>query len=266
MASAPDAAALPLFYNDLQPLSSQAHADFRVRRADAAPFLANQHAVPLTVEEFPLVQRRMPIVFAVGDDPVPLALMGLNEGVNVFIDGEGRLTDNEAYVPAYVRRYPYLLAKLRPEAEELSLCFDPSSETIGAFEDGEKLFENGEPTELTKGILSFAEQFEQAGQKTAAFVRELKDQGLLMDGEVAIQPEGVAQPFVYSGFQMVDEKKLSDLRGDQLRKMAQSGMLPLIYAHLFSLSLMRELFAKQMAAGKGPQQPSAIETPQPANA
>jgi hypothetical protein len=253
MATAPQPQ-LPLFYNDLQPLSSQLHADFRVRPAETAPFLANHHAVPLTVEEFPLVQRRMPIVFSVGDDPVPLALMGLNEGVNTFLDAEGKLLDDETYIPAYVRRYPYMLARLRPDSEELSLCFDPTSDTIGAFEEGEKLFENGEPTELTRGILSFAEQFEQAGQRTSAFMAELKEQGLLMDGEISIQPEG-AQPFVYRGFQMVDEAKLNEMRGDQLRKMQQSGMLPLVYAHLFSLSLMRDLFGKQMRQGKMPQQP-----------
>jgi hypothetical protein len=260
MATAPAPQQLPLFYNDLQPLSSQVHGEYRVRALDSAPFLANQHAVPLTVEEFPLVQRRMPIVFASGDDPVPLALMGLNEGVNVYLTDEGKLVDNETYVPAYVRRYPYMLAKLRPDTDELSLCFDPSSDAIGAFEEGDKLFENGEPTEITKAILGFAEQFEQAGQRTAAFVKEIKEAGLLIEGEVAIQPEGAAQPFVYRGFQMIDEKKLTELRGDQLRKMAQSGMLPLIYAHLFSLSLMRDLFAKQVALGKAPQQPSAIET------
>ncbi len=256
---------LPLFYNDLMPLSSEMHGDWRIKPADAAPFLAKQHAVPVTVEEFPLVGRRMPIVFASGEDPVPLALMGLNEGVNVFVSDEGRLVDNETYVPAYIRRYPYLLAKLRPESEELSLCFDPTTDTLGAFDEGEKLFEDGQPSEVTKAILSFAEQFEQAGQKTSMFVKELKDLGLLIDGEVTIQPEGAPQPLVYRGFQMVDEKKLNELRGDQLRKMAQSGMLPLIYAHLFSLSLMRDVFAKQVQAGKAPEQASAIEMPAPAN-
>lgn len=253
MASAPQGQ-LPLFYNQLAALSSVDHADYRVRPTNTAPFLANHHAVPLTVEEFPLVQRRMPIVFSVGDDPVPLALMGLNEGVNTFLDAEGKLLDDETYIPAYVRRYPYMLARLRPESEELSLCFDPTSETIGAFEEGDKLFENGEPTELTRNILSFAEQFEQAGQRTSQFMAELKEQGLLMDGEISIQPEG-AQPFVYRGFQMIDEAKLNDMRGDQLRKMTQNGMLPLIYAHLFSLSLMRDLFGRQMRQGKMPQQP-----------
>ena len=51
---------------------------------------------------------------------------------------------------------------------------------------------------------------------------------------------------------MVDENKLRELRGDVLRKMMQNGMLPLIFAHLFSLQLMREIFAEQVKSGKMP--------------
>jgi len=250
MASAPQ---LPLFYNGLEPLSSEAHANYRIRPANVAPFLVQQHAVPLTVEEFPLVQRFMPIVFSVGDDAIPIGLMGLNEGVNVFVDDEGKLLDQNFYVPAYIRRYPYMLARLSPDAQELSLCFDPTSDTIGPFEDGEPMFEDGKPTQLVQNVLQFTEQFEQAGARTSQFMKELREMELLMDGEVSIQQEGVEQPFVYRGFQMINEEKLADLRGDQLRKISQSGMLPLIYAHLFSLALMREIFARQVNLGKMPQ-------------
>jgi len=106
---------------------------------------------------------------------------------------------------------------------------------------------------MTKDILKFCEDFEQAGARTQAFVEELKKLELLMEGEVAIQQEGSENPFVYRGFQMVNEEKLRDLRGDELRKMSQSGMLPLIYAHLFSLNLVRDVFAMQMQQGKVPQ-------------
>jgi hypothetical protein len=256
MATAPQPQ-LPLFYNGLEPLSSELHADYRVRPATSAPFLSTQHAIPVTIDEFALVQRFMPIVFSAGDDAIPIALMGLNENVNVFVDAEGRLTEDNFYVPAYIRRYPYLLARLRPDAQELSLCFDPTSETIGNFEEGERLFENGQPSEVTKNILAFNEQFEQAGARTAAFMTELRESELLMDGEVSIQQDGTDQPFVYRGFQMINEEKLTDLRGDQLRKMTKSGMLPLLYAHLFSLSLMRDIFARQVRLGKMPQ-PSLV--------
>ncbi len=250
MASAPDMG-LPLFYNQLEPLSSVAHGDWRARRVEAAPFFATAHAVPLTVEEFGLAQRHYPIVFSVGDNPVPLALMGLNEGVNVFVDDEGKLTQ-EVYVPAYVRRYPFMLARLRPEAEELSLCFDPTSDVLGAYEDGEPLFEGGQPAAATQEVLNFCEQFEQAGQRTAAFMKELADHKLLIDGEVSIQPDGADQPFIYRGFQMVSEDRLREMRGDILRKLVQSGLLGLVYGHLFSLTLIREIFGRQVQLGRVP--------------
>ena len=246
MASAPTSANLPLFYKDLVPLNSQEHADHKSKSTDRAVWLANQHAVPLTVEEFPQAQRHYPIVFSAGDNPVPLALMGLNEGVNVFVDAEGLVT-SPVYIPAYARRYPFLLAKLAPDAEDLSLCFDPSSELIGAFDEGTPLFTDGQPSETTKEMLGFCEQFEQAGMRTAAFVEELKKHELLMDGEVGIQQEGVER-----GFQMVNQEKLREVRGDVLRGWNQSGLLPLVFAHLFSLELVREIFAKQVSQGKGP--------------
>ena len=251
MASAPQ---LPLFYNGLEPLSSEAHADWRLNPQESAPFLVGQHAIPITVEEFPLVGRMMPVIFSIGDDPIPLALMGLNEGVNVFVGDDGRVTEPYMYIPAYIRRYPYMLARLSPEAQELSLCFDPTSTALGKDGTGPALFEGGQPSAATKEILGFAEQFEQAGQRTQQFMKELKELDLLLDGETTIQPEGAAQPFVYRGFQMVNEEKLQNLRGDQLRKMMQSGMLPLVHAHLLSLSLMRDVFARQAALGKTPVQ------------
>src|SRR3546814_4500531 len=108
-------------YHQLEPLSSNQHEGFKTRAADTAPFLAKAHAIPITVDEFVACQRFYPIVFSVGENPVPLALMGLNEGINVFVDESGKLLVDNAYVPAYVRRYPFMLARLRQDSDELSL-------------------------------------------------------------------------------------------------------------------------------------------------
>jgi len=261
MATAAPTQELPLFYNQLEALNAGQHGKMKIRRIESAPQMGVAHAVPVTVDEFGLLQRHYPIVFSVGGDPVPLALMGLNEGANAFLDSTGLPHDPSIYIPAYMRRYPFLLARLRPDSDELSLCFDPTSGAVGEFEDGEPLFDGDQPSDATKAVLQFCEQFETAGQRTAAFIQELKNSDLLMDGEVAIQPEGAPQPFVYRGFRMVDEEKLRELRGDELRKMNQSGLLALIYAHLFSLSQIRDIFSRQVAQGKGP-----IMVPQPAPA
>jgi hypothetical protein len=266
MASAPPVTGLPILYNKLEPISSQVHGGKKVKGIDTLPGLASLHAVPLTVDEFALAQRHYPIIFSAGGEAVPLALMGLNEGVNVYVDANGKPLENTNYIPAYLRRYPFLLARLREGTDELSLCYDPTSEAIGDHEQGQPLFDGDQPSDATKAILQFCEQFEEAGQRTALFMAELAKSNLLMDGEVAIQPEGAAQPFVYRGFRMVDEEKLRQLRGDELRKMNQNGLLPLIYAHLFSLGQIREIFARQVQQGKGPAGATLGSGAQPAEA
>lgn len=252
MASAPQTQSLPLLYKDLMPLNVEQHANYTLRVIERAPYLNGVHAVPLTIDEFSQCQRFLPIVFTSGPEPLPLALMGLNEGVNTLVDEEGALRREDGYVPAYVRRYPWMLVRLNPNSEELSLCFDPKSDLVGEFEDGRPLIENGEATQLTKDLLAFCENFEQAALRTSQFMNELKENDLLMEGELSIQISDVDQPFVYRGFQMVNEEKLKELRGDQLRKFNQSGLLPLIMAHLFSLQGMREIFFQQRRLGLGP--------------
>ena len=249
---APNAGQLPLLYSALDALNSGQHGKMKLKKAYNLPQIGQTHAVPVTVEEFTVVQRHYPIIFSAGDNSVPLALLGLNEGVNTFFDADGRPVDKDVYIPAYLRRYPFLLAKLRPDTDELSLCFDPTAGAVAEDADGQALFDGDQPSEVTKNILAFCEQFETAGQRTQAFMEELLKSGLLMDGEVAIQPEGADQPFLYRGFRMVDEEKLRELRGDELRKINQNGMLPAIYAHLFSLSQIRDVFARQVQQGKGP--------------
>jgi len=253
MASAPQAN-LPLFYKDLMPLNSRDHAGWHALSVDRAKWVAAQHAIPLTVDEFAQAQRHFPIVFSAGETPVPLALMGLNEGINVFFDDDGKAQE-DFYVPAYIRRYPFLLAKLERNTDNLSLCFDPSSGLVGEFAEGNPLFlEDGQPSEHTTALLQFCERFEEAGIRTQNFMTEIAKAGLLMDGEVAIQrgDQSGGQPFIYRGFKMVNQEKLKELRGDQLRKWADSGLLPLLYSHLLSLDLMRVIFARQTAQGQGP--------------
>ena len=258
MASAPQAANLPMFYKDLMPLNSRDHADWAARTTETASWMVGQHAVPLTAEEFVHASRHYPIVFSISDNPVPLALMGLNEGVNTFFDDNGKQLE-PVYVPAYARRYPFMLAKLQPDSDELSLCFDPTSDLVGEYADGNKLFADGQPSEACNATLEFCRNFEEAGFRTSSFVEELVKHDLLMDGEVSIQQTGNETPHLYRGFKMIDQEKRRELRGDVLRTMNQNGMLALVFAHLFSLEHMSQIFARQVEQGKGP-----IPAPAPA--
>ena len=237
---------LPMLYNELTPLSSSVHAGWKARPLTTLHFLKGHHMVPLAAEEFIDAGRSYPIIFSDGDEIIPLALMGLNEGINVFVSEDGKLAD-DVYLPAYVRRYPYMLVRMsQNDGDTLTLCFDSTPGTIGPDVEGFTFFQDGEPSQEAKDILAFCESFEVAGQKSVAFTQEMKELGLLTDGEFTFQLEGRAEPFVYRGFRIIDEKKLFELRGDQLRKLNQSGALSLIYAHLFSLRLINGVFQRQL--------------------
>ena len=138
------------------------------------------------------------------------------------------------------------------KSETMSLCFDPASGLLGDFKKGDPLFAEGKPSDFTQGVMNFCETFEEAGQRTQAFMDELKKHDLLLDGEVGITQEGQEQPFVYRGFQMINMEKFREVRGDQLRTWNQNGLLNLVYAHILSLDLLRVIFARQTNQGKGP--------------
>ncbi|MEE4155387.1 MAG: SapC family protein [Erythrobacter sp.] len=257
MASAPQPQ-LPLFYKDLLPLSSNEHADWKVGTFKDASFVAHSHAIPITVDEFIDAQRNYPIVFTSGEAPLPIALMGLNESVNTFIDKDGKLVP-DVYVPAYIRRYPFILAKLNKESDDLSLCFDPTAGVVGKQDEGQALFDGEkQPTEYTKGVLDFCRKFEESGQRTRSFLEQLMALDIMIDGEIAITRADMPdKPFVYRGFKMVDENKLRELPGEKLAELHKSGMIMLIHAHLFSMNLMRKLFERQTMQGKIPQPAAA---------
>jgi hypothetical protein len=252
MASAPQPQ-LPLFYNDLLPLNSRDHADWKAGTMVSAAYIAATHAIPLTSDEFVDAQRDLPIVFTAGENPLPIALFGLNEGVNTFVDADNKIME-AIYLPAYARRYPFILAKLQPDSDDMSLCFDPSADLIAKKDEGLALFDaEGQPTEYTQGVLDFCRRFEEAGQRTKLFMEELTKLDILMDGEIAITRNDMPnKPFIYRGFRMVDENKLRELSAETLDGLAKNGMLMLIYAHLFSLNLMRTIFERQLAQGRVP--------------
>ncbi len=264
MASAPQPQ-LPLFYQDLLPLNSRDHADWKAGTLASAAYLASTHAIPLTSDEFVDAQRNFPIVFTAGENPLPIALFGLNEGVNTFVGEDMKLTE-VVYLPAYARRYPFILAKLQPGSDDMSLCFDPSSGLLGKFDAGLELFDtSGQPTQYTQGVLDFCRRFEEAGQRTRLFMEELGKLDILMDGEIAITRNDMPdRPFIYRGFRMVDENKLRELPAAKVEELAKNGMLMLIYAHLFSLNLMRVIFERQLAQGKVPMTPDGAPAPAPA--
>ena len=134
---------MPLFYKSVVPLDRKAHARLRVRNSPNFLFAADAPLLPLLTAEFAPVAREYPIVFMKDEGTViPVALTGMPQGKNLFLDANGRW--DARYVPAYVRRFPFVFAETAPE--QYTVCIDTTSDLLDEKE-GTALFEsNGEPS------------------------------------------------------------------------------------------------------------------------
>lgn len=234
------AAALPLFYRQPVPLNAGRHADLRLVQDAGFDFAGTAHAIPLVAAEVPAAIRSYPVVF-VGQNPMPVAIMGVAAGRNLFVNDKGEWRSPH-YIPAYVRRYPFILAG-DDGSKEYTLCFDESSgRLVTGGEEGTPLFEDDKPSEATSGILKFCDEYRVLHAKTSELMETIAAMDLLVDrkGEIRMQNGGV---YRLTDFRIVDEAKLNALPDEDFLALRASGALGLIYCHLASLNSWAELIS-----------------------
>jgi hypothetical protein len=231
-------------YGKPEALHSQVHGDLKFAAPDA-PFAKAEgvHIVPLLVGEFPQAMMHYPIVFG-GPEKAPMAIMGLKEGQNLFV-ADGRFADG-AYVPAYLRRYPFTLAGAGEE--QFVVCIDRDAPGFAEGEEGEALFEGEEPTAFTKNAIDFLNEFEAERKRTQSFVETLVEADLFeVKHTLAVTPGSSEQELV-ADYYGVSEEKLHALSDEKLADMVKRGATAMIDAHLFSLQRWNDLLARRASA------------------
>lgn len=225
-----------LLYSKPEPLSAEGHGKLGIwRNQSPYRFAAATSALPLQVTEFGPAALTYPIIFA-GPEYQPLAVTSIRPDESLFIDENGSYVP-EAYVPAYVRRYPFVLAN-DPASDRLIVCIDRGSESLS--EGGDvPLFENGEATDFTKNAIQFCSDYEMERQRTDAFIKTLRDLDLFEDRKAFHTPLNPdltqGEPVQIAEYFAVSETKLNALPAEQLVELRNSGALQQIYAHLTSL-------------------------------
>lgn len=246
-----------LFYTNPEPLDQSVHGGLGVNPSDKPyAFVAQTNIVPLTVTEFSAAALSYPIIFT-GDNRQPVAVMGLSSNENLFVapDGEFRA---DAYVPAYVRRYPFVFADDK-QNQRLILCIDRGASIVA--EGGQNpLFVDGQPSDYTNMAMEFCNNFEQERQRTEGFVALVKDLDLLDVREAHFtprNPDGTpGQPQKLAEYYAVSEDKLRALPAEKLVELRDNGALGRIYAHLVSLVGWDRLIA--MAVMRQAQAPTSV--------
>ncbi len=236
--NAQSGASLPLFYKQPMPLDAKKHANLSLKKNFGFAFTAGVNAVPINMIEMPQICHYYPIAFSPDANATPVALLGLRDNENLFLQADGGWDEN-AYIPAYIRRYPFIFSEI-PNSDQLTLCVDNVSEIIEEGSDQPFFTAEGAPSDLAKNALEFCKSYHAAAQQTLDFSRALAESSLLIEREAQINVGGNKR-INFSGFRIIDEAKLAELDADTFMQWRENGWLPFIYAHLFSGSQWQRL-------------------------
>ncbi len=241
----PAAAALPLFYRAPEPVHEQRFGGKGLRKEGDFHFAAKAHAVAVHMQEFRFAAAHYPIVFSDDAAVMPLAVLGYREGRNLFVDAQGKWAEG-AYVPAYVRRYPFVIGRgAKPEEPILYLdrdsdmLVDMASEADSGSE-VEPLFVEGGPSERVKRALEFCGAFQRQTPLTQAFVDAIEKHSLLETKEIRLDlPKGQQQ--LLTGLRIIDEAKFNALPDEEFLSWRRQGWVAAVYWHWASMDNFRRM-------------------------
>lgn len=230
--------AAPAYYEKPVLLDRERHRRRRVRAGSSFAFARHANSLYLAGVEFNEACKEYAIVFSRTPEGgvIPVVMLGLRNRENLFVDDTGRWLGR--YVPAFVRRYPFVLAQL--PGQSLAVCMDEAYDGINE-EEGEPLFDgDGRDTPFLRNALDFLSQYQREYQRTEAFCRRLDQLGLL--SEMSARADLVdGRSFTVGSVYVVDEKKLMALADSTALSLLRSGEMHLVSMHLVSLSNMQAL-------------------------
>lgn len=221
---------LPLFYKNPRPLNTTTDANLSLALQPDFSFAADTNSVPLLASEFGVACRHYPIVFPQAGGAQPVALLGLRNNQNLFVDATGQWAAR-CPIPAYVRRYPFILME-DAEQSQFTLCIDETASTVRAGTDN-PFFENGQPTALSNKALDFCRAFQEGYTVTQEFAKALIEADLLVENRADIVLDS-GEKLTMGGFRVIDEARFNALPDATFLEWRKRGWLPLIHCHLMS--------------------------------
>ncbi|MCP8895387.1 SapC family protein [Shinella daejeonensis] len=227
---------LPLFYKDPVVLRFEEHGEVGITATANFGFAREAVAIPLCVSEFAIAMRHYPIVFAMEESAPPIALVGVRRDDNLFVAHDGNWHPG-AYVPAYVRRYPFIATESQDRTRQF-LGIDRGSDRFVAHaathHDAERLFHvDGEASTTAQSAMAFCNAYHADHAATIAFGRALIEAKLLSPYHARFQlPDGPQHQI--NGFQSIDEQAFRALPANAVADWHAKGWLDLVTLQLAS--------------------------------
>jgi len=242
----------PFGYREIVPFL-KTHKVVLPAAAALPAFTRDLNAIPVSFTEFGVAGRDYPLVFASGDEGKtfsPVAVLGMGQGENLYLAEES--WEAGTYVPAYVRRYPFCMARVTldsVEQQDRLICIEKEFVAAeGAA--GEAMFDDAaQPLPRWNDIQKLLNEYEADLDRTREMCSILADYGLLEPFTMQATLAG-GPPLNLTGMHRVNEARLEFLTADQLRTLVRKGLLARIYAHLLSLDNFGRLLDRKAARAR----------------
>jgi phosphotransferase system HPr-like phosphotransfer protein len=246
-------------YKQLVVLDRAQHRGRRVLPVRDHAGVRHMNAVFCAAAEFAEACKHFPLLFIQAPDTgmdaarssiTPVCLLGLQGGENLFVDAQGAWTG--AYLPAFIRRYPFALVRTGEGDATLAVAVDADYPGLvqgddPRAKDAEPLFgDDGEPTPHLQSVMRFLMDYDQAVHLTRPIGDRLNELNLLKPMRAQGQLPG-GQSFSVDGFWVVDEARLNGLPDKAVLALHREGLLALIHAHLVSLSNLNRVVERRAA-------------------
>ncbi len=211
-------------------------------------FAKRINAMAISFSEFAIAQRDYPIVFATADSGktyAPVAVLGLADGQNLFIDEHDHWAGG-AYVPAFVRRYPFCISRIYTDGvaqDDRLVCVEKSyvdASGIAMFDaDGQA---GAAWTERERLLTEYEKDLDLTTQMCSHFAAL----GLFAPFTMQVK-NGDAAGMTMQGMHCIDEARFAALDAAGHQTLAVKGLAARIYAHLFSLGNFSRLVDRAVA-------------------
>lgn len=221
------------FYKEPVIINSESHKKVKCAPVEDYSFTKDSNSCVVLGQEFLEAAKHYPVLFSKNEDKiVPVVFLGIDR--NLFVDDKGKWEEN-SYIPAFIRRYPFIIAEGFAGDGSLTVCVDSQYEGFDA-KAGERLFtDKGEQTQYMKNVVTFLQNFHQQFEVTKIFMDYVKDLDIFKDVNAQITLQG-EKKYHIQNLLMVDEMKVRALADDKIVELVKRGYLAWIYAHLYSLT------------------------------
>ena len=169
-------------------------------------------------------------------------------GENLFL--RAGQWDGSVYLPAYVRRYPFCMARVTLDSVEQAdrlICVEKAFVS----EEGERMFDDSVlALARLQPIEKLLQEYEADLERSRELCAILADYALLEPFTLQTSLKG-SEAVNLGGMYRVEERKLEFLNAAQHKNLIRKGVMGRIYAHLISLENFARLLARKDLATSG---------------